>query len=70
MGLVLGGIPMLTKKVKKTKETKEVSSYVIMALTFALVMVLALPKVGLPSDSETAKHGFGFFRRNIWRNTW
>lgn len=41
MGLVIGGIPMLTNKVKKTKETKEVSSYVIMALTFALVMVLA-----------------------------
>lgn len=41
MGLVIGGIPMLTKKIKKTKETKEVSSYVIMALTFALVMVLA-----------------------------
>lgn len=41
MGLVIGGIPMLTKKIKKTKETKEVSNYVIMALTFALVMVLA-----------------------------
>lgn len=41
MGLVIGGIPMLTSKVKKTKETKEVSSYVIMSLTFALVMILA-----------------------------
>ena len=41
MGLVIGGIPMLVSKVKNTKETKQVSSYVIMALTFALVMVLA-----------------------------
>lgn len=41
MGLVIGGIPMLLKKVNKSKETKQVSSYVIMALTFALVMILA-----------------------------
>jgi len=41
MGLVIGGIPMLTGKVKKSKETKQISSYVIMALTFSLVMVLA-----------------------------
>lgn len=41
MGLVIGGIPMLTKKVKKTKETKEGSSYIILALTFTLVMILA-----------------------------
>lgn len=42
MGLVIGGIPMLFSKVKKTKETKEVSSYIIALLTFALVIVLAL----------------------------
>jgi len=41
MGLVIGGIPMLTNKVKKTKEVKEPSSYVIMFLTFAFVMILA-----------------------------
>lgn len=41
MGLVIGGIPMLTNKVKKTKEIKDLSSYVIMSLTFALVIVLA-----------------------------
>ena len=41
MGLVIGGIPMLTKKVVKTKETKEISSYVIMAFAFSLVMILA-----------------------------
>lgn len=41
MGLVIGGIPMLTNRVKKTKELKQKSSYVIMLLTFSLVMVLA-----------------------------
>lgn len=41
MGLVIGGIPMLINKVKKTKEVKHKSSYLIMFLTFMLVMVLA-----------------------------
>lgn len=40
MGLVIGGIPMLLNKVKKKKEVKEVSSYIIFLLTFALVMVM------------------------------
>ncbi len=44
MGLVTGGVPMLIKKVKNTKETKQVSSYAIMILTFLLVMVLAFSK--------------------------
>lgn len=41
MGLVIGGIPMLLSKVKKTKEVKKPVSYVIAFLTFALVMVFA-----------------------------
>lgn len=41
MGLVIGGIPMLITKVKKTKEVKKPISYVIALLTFMLVMVLA-----------------------------
>ena len=41
MGLVIGGIPMLFKKVKGSKETKEKSSYLILFLTFMLVMILA-----------------------------
>ena len=41
MGLVIGGIPMLLKRVRKTKETKQSSSYIIMFLTFSLVMILA-----------------------------
>lgn len=41
MGLVLGGIPMLMGFVKDKKEKKQISSYIILAITFALVMVLA-----------------------------
>ena len=42
MGLVLGGIPMLYGKVKNTSDLKKTSSYIIMSLTFALVMVLRI----------------------------
>lgn len=41
MGLVMGGIPMLLNKVKKTKEVKKPVSYTIALLTFFLVIVLA-----------------------------
>lgn len=41
MGLVLGGIPMLSGFVKDKKERKEVSSYIIALITFSLVMILA-----------------------------
>ena len=44
MGLVIGGIPMLFSKVKGTKEVKKPKSYVILFLTFLLVMVLAFSK--------------------------
>ena len=42
MGLVIGGVPLLTKRVKGTKESKQTTSYIIAGLTFALVIVLAL----------------------------
>lgn len=42
MGLVIGGIPLLLKKVQGKKEVKSPSSYVIAALTFSLVLLLAL----------------------------
>ena len=41
VGLVLGGIPMLVGKVRGKKEVKQTSSYVIFALTFLLVLVMA-----------------------------
>lgn len=44
MGLVIGGIPMLMKKIAKTKEAKQVSSYVLVFITFAFVMILTFSK--------------------------
>ena len=42
MGLVIGGVPLLYKRVQGTKESKKVSSYVIGAITFIFVITLAL----------------------------
>lgn len=42
MGLVIGGIPLLLRKVKDTKEKKQPSSYVLLAITFSIVILLAL----------------------------
>ena len=39
MGLVIGGIPLIYKKIKDSKE-KNISNYIIMGLTFLLVMFL------------------------------
>lgn len=41
MGLVLGGMPFLFKKVKRKKEAKQVSSYLLMFATFSLVIFMA-----------------------------
>ena len=41
VGLVLGGIPMLSSKVKGKKEVKQISSYIIFILTFSLVIMMA-----------------------------
>lgn len=40
VGLVLGGIPMLSSHVKGKKESKKVSSYIIALLTFSLVLFM------------------------------
>ena len=40
MGLVIGGLPLLFNKVKNTDELHDVSSYVIMLITFLIVMLL------------------------------
>ena len=41
IGLVIGGVPLLTSKVKDSDEKKHISSYLIMLCTFLLVIVLA-----------------------------
>lgn len=42
MGLVMGGVPLLTNKVKGKKEQKQISSYILAAITFTAVIILAL----------------------------
>jgi len=54
MGLVFGGIPMLSGFVKDKKERKEISSYVIALITFSLVMVLAFSEEIFGSGLGTA----------------
>ncbi len=41
VGLVIGGIPMLYHKVKGKKEGKHISSWIILLMTFSLVIVMA-----------------------------
>ncbi len=41
VGLVLGGIPMLLKNVIGKKESKMISSYIILTITFSLVIFMA-----------------------------
>lgn len=65
MGLVVGGVPMLVNKVKDTKETKKVSSYIIALLTFGLVMALTFSKelfgngLGLADLNNISIGGYG-----------
>lgn len=40
VGLVLGGIPLLVKKVRGKKELKDFSSYLIFLITFSIVIVM------------------------------
>ena len=54
MGLVLGGIPMLSGFVKDKKEKKEISSYVIALITFSFVMILAFSEEIFGSGLGTA----------------
>lgn len=41
VGLVIGGIPMLYHKVKGKEEGKQISSWIILLMTFSLVIVMA-----------------------------
>lgn len=41
VGLVIGGIPMLYSKIKGKKERNEISSWLILLLSFSLVLLLA-----------------------------
>lgn len=60
VGLVLGGIPMLYKKVKGTKECKKVSSYVIFLLTFSLVIIMACSELIFGSGLKVSFSSMNF----------
>jgi len=54
VGLVLGGIPMLMKNVINKKECKQVSSYVIATLAFALVLFMACSDLIFNTTTEVS----------------
>ena len=56
VGLVLGGVPMLLKNVKKTKDSKKVSSYLIGLCTFTLVIVMSLGELIFGTSSVDFAH--------------
>ena len=51
VGLVLGGIPLLSSKVKGKKESKNKSNYIIFLLTFMLVIFMAVSKSIFGTDA-------------------
>ena len=42
MGLVIGGVPLLLRKVKGKKDVKQPSNYILALITFAVVILLSL----------------------------
>lgn len=60
VGLVIGGIPMLYSKVKGKKEVKQVSSYVILSLTFALVIFMACSSLIFGEGLKVSLSNMGF----------
>lgn len=54
VGLVCGGIPMLVKNVKGKKENKQLSSYIILILTFLSVIFMASYKFIFSINSEVS----------------
>lgn len=61
VGLVIGGIPMLFKNVLHKKENKEVSSYLIMFLTFSLVIFMACADLIFGTTTEVNLSSLNLF---------
>lgn len=60
VGLVLGGIPMLLSNVIKKKESLEISSYIIMLITFSIVIIMACSDFIFGSSKEVSLAGLDF----------
>lgn len=61
VGLVLGGIPLLLKNVKNQKECKEVSSYIILLITFSLVIFMACSDLIFDTTLEVSLKNMSLF---------
>lgn len=60
MGLVIGGIPLLASRVKGKKESRKVSSYVILLLTFSIVVAMACSKLVLDEGLKISLYHMDF----------
>ena len=60
MGLVIGGIPLLASKVKGKKESRKISSYVILLLTFSIVVAMACSKLVLDEGLKISLYHMNF----------
>ena len=46
LGLIVGGIPLLLKKIRKNKDSKNISNYIIAFISFAFIILFAMLKSG------------------------
>ncbi len=60
MGLVLGGLPMIFKRIAGKKDSKKVNNYVLMSFTFCLIIFLSLIPVFFPETSEVVLSDIDF----------
>lgn len=46
LGLIIGGMPLIIKNIKKNKDSKKISNYIIAFLAFAFIILFAFLKTG------------------------
>lgn len=46
LGLIIGGMPLIIKNMKKNKDSKKISNYIIAFLAFAFIILFAFLKTG------------------------
>lgn len=62
VGLVLGGIPMLLKKVKNKSDNKKPANYIIFLLTFSLVILMACAELIFNLDMTVSLASLNIFQ--------
>ncbi len=60
MGLVLGGLPMIFKRVAGKRDSKKINNYLLMSLTFCLIIFMSLIPVLFPGTSEVVLSDIDF----------